>query len=79
MNLPTSSFYLVDQELYLTLLDHVLLLLCAVAALPVAAVGVAAVVVVVFGGGAALAVHVESWQVNVHLWKFSVKARRQQY
>lgn len=68
MNLPISSFYLADQELYLTLLDHDLRLLCAVA-----------VVVVVFVGGAALAVHVESWQVNVHLWKFSVKARRQHY
>lgn len=73
MNLPIFSSYLVDQELNLTLPDHVLILLFAAVALVVV---VAAVVVVV---AAALAAHVEFWQVNAHLWKFSSKVGRQHY
>jgi hypothetical protein len=83
MNLPIFSFYLVDQELNLTLYAHVLILLCAAVALAAAAVVVvvvaAAAAVVVVGAAAVLAVHVESWWVNVHLWKFSAKVGHPRY
>ena len=67
MHIPASSFYLFQKKLYLTLYDQVLLIPFVAVAAAAAAVLVADVLVV----AAALSVHEESLQVNVHLWNFS--------
>jgi len=66
MNIPASSFYLFQKELYPTLYDQVLLIPFVAVAAAAAAVLVADVLV-----DAVLAAHEESLQENVHLWNFS--------